>query len=232
MAKKKKKKIPEVKVGQSQTAKVDNEESKKEEPKTEETKTEETKTDSSPKVESKKKKEPEEESDPVEALKEELEEQKDKYIRLMAEFDNYKRRTGKEYERLVELANERLMLDIIEVRENFDRAIHMADENNDFSTFLEGMKLIFNKLEESLKKNGLSVFTEVGDEFDPEIHDAMMKTPHDKIDEDHITEIYEKGYKLRNHVIKHAKVIVSDGKPTIKEKENIENEEAQETIQE
>jgi molecular chaperone GrpE len=174
----------------------------------------------------------EEEKDPVEALQKELEEQKDKYIRLMAEFDNYKRRTGKEYERLIELANERLMSDIIEVRESFDRAINMAGENHDLPAFLEGMKLIFNKLEDSLKKNGLSVFTEVGDEFDAEIHDAMMKTPHDEIQEDHITEIYEKGYKLKNHVIKHAKVIVSAGKASDAVKENAENEEAQETVNE
>lgn len=153
----------------------------------------------------------EESKDPIEALKEELERQKDKYIRLMAEFDNYKRRTSKEYEHLVESANERLMLDVIEVRESFERALAMAGKNEDYKTFLEGMKLIFTKLDENLKKNGLEVFTEIGNEFDPGIHDAMMKTPHDEIPEDHIVEIYEKGYTLKNHVIKHAKVIVSAG---------------------
>lgn len=174
------------------------------------------------------KKEPAEEEsrDPVEALTEELERQKDKYIRLMAEFDNYKRRTSKEYERLVESANERLMLDIIEVRESFERALKIKNENNDYTTFLDGMKLIFTKLDENLKKNGLEVFTEVGDEFNPEIHDAMMKTPHDEIPEDHVVEIYEKGYKLKNHVIKHAKVIVSAGIPS--EAESNDSEEISE----
>ena len=175
----------------------------------------------------------EESKDPIEALKEELERQKDKYIRLMAEFDNYKRRTSKEYERLVESANERLMLDIIDVRESFERALKMTGENEGYITFLEGMKLIFTKLDENLKKNGLEVFTEVGDEFDPEIHDAMMKTPHDEIQEDHIIEIYEKGYKLKNHVIKHAKVIVSAGVPPEAEKEDNEyNNEDREGISE
>jgi len=165
-------------------------------------------------------KEKEEDKDPVVTLEGELKEQKDKYLRLMAEFDNYKRRTSKEYERLVESANERLMLNIIEVRENFERALSMADENNDFTGFLEGMKLIFDKFEGILNKNGLVVFTEVGDEFDPEIHDAMMKTPHDEIPEDHIVQIYEKGYKLKDHVIKHAKVIVSAGIPEDSNDEN------------
>ncbi len=167
--------------------------------------------------------EQEQAEDSVDSLKGELEEQKDKYIRLMAEFDNYKRRTSKEYERMVELANERLMHDIIEVRESFSRALTMAEGNDDFTTFLEGMKLIFTKLEDNLKKNGLEVFAEVGDEFDPEIHDAMMKAPHNEVSEDCISEIYEQGYKLKNHVIKHAKVIVSDGAP--KEPENKEPEE-------
>ena len=77
----------------------------------------------------------EEREDPVMVLKGELENQKDKYIRLMAEFDNYKRRTSKEYERLVESANERLMLDIIEVRESFERALAMTGRNEDYATF-------------------------------------------------------------------------------------------------
>jgi molecular chaperone GrpE len=164
-----------------------------------------------------------EEKDPAEALRDELKEQKDRYIRLMAEFDNYKRRTGKEYERLVELANERLMVDIVEVRESFERALIMTDKNKNFDTFFEGIKLIFNKFDDILKKNGLSVFTEVGDEFNPEIHDALMKSPHEKIPEEHIVQIYEKGYTLKKHVIKHAKVIVSSGKPEEK-KEKITDE--------
>lgn len=157
----------------------------------------------------------EEKEESVDSLKDELVGQQDKYIRLMAEFDNYKRRTSKEYERMVESANERLMLDIIDVRENFERALAMADEKHDFVSFLEGMKLIFNKLDENLTKNGLSVFAEIGEEFDPEIHNAMMKTPHVDIPEDSIVQIYEKGYKLKKHVIKHAKVIVSAGEPEV-----------------
>ncbi len=170
-----------------------------------------------------------EQRDPVEVLEEELKEQKDKYLRLMAEFDNYKRRTSKEYERLVELANERLMLNIIEVRESFERALSMADQNHDFSKFLEGMKLIFDKLDDILSKNGLSVFTQIGDEFSPKFHDAIMKTPHEEVSEDHIVEIYEKGYKLKERVIKHAKVIVSAGKSV--ETENTgKNEEPKEKV--
>jgi molecular chaperone GrpE len=156
----------------------------------------------------------------VESLTEQLEAQKDKYIRLMAEFDNFKRRTAKEYERIVESANERLMLQIIEAREGFERALKVEQQTTDFKTFLDGMKLVFAKLDDALSRNGLTVFAEVGDEFDPMIHDAMMKTPHEEIPEDHVVEIYEKGYKLRKHVIKHAKVIVSSGKPEAEQGQN------------
>lgn len=156
---------------------------------------------------------PKPEEPTVMSLTEDVAAQKDKYIRLMAEFDNYKRRTGREYERVVESANERLMLNIIEVRENFERALKVGEENHDAASLLDGMKLIFAKLEENLKKNGLSVFAEAGEKFNPEMHDALMKTPHEDIPEDHIAEIYERGYRLRNHVIKHAKVVVSAGKP-------------------
>lgn len=153
----------------------------------------------------------EEQEDIVETLKQEVTCQKDKYLRLMAEFDNYKRRTSKEYERLVESAHERVLIDLIEVREHFQRAFAMSNNTHDMQSFYDGMKLLFTKFDDVLSRHGLSVFTEIGDEFDPELHDAMMKTPHPDIPEDHIAEIYEKGYKLKNRVIKHAKVIVSAG---------------------
>jgi molecular chaperone GrpE len=157
-----------------------------------------------------------------ENLAEQLEAQKQKYLRLMAEFDNYKRRTSRDYERLVASANEKLMLEIIEVRENFDRALSMAREGADLGKFVEGMKLIFAKLNDVLKRNGLTVFTEVGDEFDPELHDAMMKMPDPQVPDGHVAQIYEKGYRLRDRVIKHAKVVVSSGPPVGEEDEPAE----------
>ncbi|MFP4418432.1 MAG: nucleotide exchange factor GrpE [Chitinispirillaceae bacterium] len=153
----------------------------------------------------------EEEEQSLDKIRQELDAQKERYIRLMAEFDNYKRRTAREFEKLVESANEKLMVELIDVRENFDRAMTAGEQNSDFTRFFDGIKLIFNKFNDVLEKNGLTAFTEVGDQFDPEIHDAMMKMPHAEIPENHIAQIYEKGYRLKNHVVKHAKVIVSSG---------------------
>jgi molecular chaperone GrpE len=137
----------------------------------------------------------------------------DKYLRLMAEFDNFKRRTAKEYQQLIEQANEKLMKDILEVRENFERAFKSHKEGADLQPFMDGMKMVFAKLDNVLHKHGLEIYSETGQEFDPQLHDAMMKSAHHEIPEHHIAEVLEKGYKLRGKVIKHSRVIVSSGKP-------------------
>jgi molecular chaperone GrpE len=133
----------------------------------------------------------------------------DKYMRLMAEFDNYKRRSVKEYERLVDSASERLMKDIVEVRDNFERGFKSNDTGEKFA---EGMKLIFSKFNSILHKHGLEIYGETGQEFNPELHDALMRTPHDEIAEGHIVDVHERGYKLKGKIIKHARVVVSSGK--------------------
>jgi molecular chaperone GrpE len=150
-------------------------------------------------------------ADDVAALRHEVEVGKDRYLRLMAEFDNYKRRSGKEYERLISAANEKLILEMVEVRENFERALKSGGAGGEFAPFYEGMKLIFAKYDEVLTRNGLIPFTEVGEPFDPMIHDALMKAPNAQIPDDCVAEVFERGYKLNDKVIKHAKVVVSSG---------------------
>jgi len=147
----------------------------------------------------------------IDELKKEIALQKDKYVRLMAEFDNYKRRSAREYEKLVASANKGLMVDIIDIRNNFERALGVADEKSDFSEFLKGMQLIFSKFDENLSKNGLTVFAEVGEAFNPELHDAMMQMPSGDVEKGLIMQIFEKGYSLNGSVIRHAKVVVSSG---------------------
>jgi molecular chaperone GrpE len=147
----------------------------------------------------------------ISALKEEIESLKDSRLRLMAEYDNFRRRSAKEYENLRESANEKLVIEMVDVRENFDRALKVGESGGEFAPFFEGMKLIFSKFDETLSKNGLTVFAAVGEPFDPMIHDALMNTPHPEIPADHIAEVFERGYKLKDKVIKHARVIVSSG---------------------
>ncbi|MCU0609535.1 MAG: nucleotide exchange factor GrpE [Chitinispirillaceae bacterium] len=149
--------------------------------------------------------------DTVDDLKQQLDAQSDRYLRLMAEFDNFKKRVSRDYERLVESANERLLGDLIEVRENLERAIKAGEPDQNGQNFFDGVKLIFTKFDEQLQKHGLLPFGAAGETFDPQLHDALMKTPNDEIPEDHIVEVFEKGYHLRKRVMRHAKVIVSSG---------------------
>jgi molecular chaperone GrpE len=154
--------------------------------------------------------------DTAEDLKLQLEAQSDRYLRLMAEFDNFKKRVSRDYERLVESANERLMAELIDVRENFERAVKSSEQCADLKSISDGMKLIFSKFDNVLQKNGLTPFGAAGEPFDPQLHDALMKVPNNTIPEDHIVEVFEKGYMLKKQVVRHAKVVVSGG---IEEKE-------------
>jgi molecular chaperone GrpE len=149
----------------------------------------------------------------VEDLKAQITNWSDRYLRLMAEFDNYKKRSSREYQAMVDSANERLMTDLVEVRENFERAVKNGEQSTDYKTLFDGVKLIYNKFDTVLSKHGLETFGSAGDPFDPMVHDALMKTPHAQIPEDHVADIYERGYRLKGKVMKHARVIVSSGKP-------------------
>ncbi|MDR2693140.1 MAG: nucleotide exchange factor GrpE [Chitinispirillales bacterium] len=150
-------------------------------------------------------------TDEVAALRREVEAGKDRYLRLMAEFDNYKRRSSREYERVVSAANEKLILEMVDVRENFERALKSGDTGGEFASFYEGMKLIFAKYDEVLTRNGLTPFAVTGEPFDPMIHDALMKVQNAQIPVDCVAEVFERGYKLKDKVIKHARVVVSSG---------------------
>jgi len=152
-------------------------------------------------------------SQQVDELQQRLALSEEKYLRLMAEFDNFKRRTAAEYTKMVDMANEKLITELIEVRENFGRALLSGAEAEQNKAFFDGMKMIYNKFEDILTKNGLESFSEPGDEFDPEIHDALMNAPHDQIEQGCIAQVFEKGYKLKGRVIKHGRVVISSGKP-------------------
>jgi len=152
----------------------------------------------------------EKKEDSANVLLEQIEVHKDKYIRLMAEFDNFKKRTAVEYAKVVENANRALISDLIEIRENFERAF-ISDAQTDANAFKDGMQLIYNKFDGILIKHGLESFGSVGEKFDPALHDAMMKQPDAEIPQEHISTVFEKGYKLKNNIIRHAKVAVSAG---------------------
>jgi len=144
-------------------------------------------------------------------LKKELAEEKDKYVRLFAEFENYKKRTAKERLELFKTANSEVMSSLIPILDDFDRATKQSDKIL-ADDQIDGFKLIFNKFIEILKSNGLSeTKTLKGDIFDAEIHEAITQIPSKKPDgKGKIIDIIEKGYKLGEKIIRYPKVVVAE----------------------
>lgn len=141
----------------------------------------------------------------------------DRYLRLAAEFDNFKKRTARQYAEVVKNANEELIQDILGVIDDLDRALQSAAnaeaQNQQFNkdTFIEGMRMIYDKLMMVLKSRGVTVFDPMGQPFDPQFHDAVMQLPSDA-EEGTVIGVISPGYMLNDKVIRHAKVIVASSK--------------------
>lgn len=148
----------------------------------------------------------------IESLKSQLNESKDRYVRLMAEFDNYRRRTAKEQLDIIETANAKLLEKLSEVLDNFERASH-PDNNKqkDYDSFAKGIQMIHDQFAKILSDAGLEQLDPVGEPFDPNIHEALMNQPSDTVPESHVVQVFQKGYRLKNKLLKTAKVIVSSG---------------------
>lgn len=150
----------------------------------------------------------EEASSEKEELKADLEKEKDKFLRLFAEFENYKRRTSKERVEMFKTASQDVIVSMLPVLDDFDRAqgeISKAKDKN----LLKGVELIHNKFKETLRAKGLEVMkVEEGDTFDADIHEAITQipAPSDKL-KGKIVDVVEKGYKLGDRIIRYPKVV-------------------------
>ena len=147
-----------------------------------------------------------------EVLKQQLADATDRNLRLMAEFDNYRRRTAKEQLELIETANGKLLEKLSEVQDNFERAFASENKAKDLEAFEKGMQMIYNQFAKILTDAGLEQIDPTGAEFDPNCHEALMQQPSETIPEGHVVTVFQKGYKLKNKILKTAKVIVSSGK--------------------
>lgn len=144
----------------------------------------------------------------INALKAEAAESKDKYLRLFAEFDNYRRRTAREKLELSQTAGAEILRDLLPVVDDFDRAIE-ALEKTDNSVALEGVRLIHGKLMRILDQKGLKQMDAKGSRFDTDLHDALAQVPAATDDlKGMVIDVLEKGYLMNDKVIRHAKVVV------------------------
>lgn len=142
-----------------------------------------------------------------EAAKKASEEDSDtRYVRLMADFQNYKKRVEKEKKDLYSYANEKLVTELLDVLDNFERAL---DQEGQGDSFKEGMEMIFKQLSDVLKKSGLAEIPALGEEFDPNFHNAVMNEETDEYESGTVSGVMQKGYTLNGKVIRPSMVKVA-----------------------
>ncbi|MCL2100542.1 MAG: nucleotide exchange factor GrpE [Fibromonadales bacterium] len=153
-----------------------------------------------------------ENSDPIADALEREKAAQDKYLRLFAEFENYRVRTAKEQLEMIDTANGKLLTKLAEVKENFDRAFAEENKTGDLEAFEKGIKLIQEQFYKVLTEFGLETIDPAGEVFDPNQHEALMNQPSETVPEGNVVQVFQKGYKIKNKLLKIAKVIVSSGK--------------------
>jgi molecular chaperone GrpE len=152
-----------------------------------------------------------EETNTEDQLKAEAEEWKDKYVRLAAEFDNYRKRTLNEKLELTKTAGKELLFDFLSIMDDFERAMHSSEDTKDVSVLKEGLNLIFNKCKAYLNQNGVEEIEALNKDFNTDEHEAVTKIPApDKKKKGKIVDVIQKGYYLNNGILRYAKVIVGE----------------------
>jgi molecular chaperone GrpE len=147
----------------------------------------------------------------VKEIKEKLKNSDEKYLRLAAEFDNYRKRTLKEKMEMSKLAGEEIFQSVLPVLDDFERAIQVIDNSRDITAMKEGIHLIYNKFREFLKQNGIKEIESMNKEFDTDIHEAVTKmSVEDKSLKGKVIDVISKGYLLNDKIIRFPKVVVGD----------------------
>ncbi len=134
------------------------------------------------------------------------EQESERYMRLMAEFQNFKRRAAREKSDIHAYANEKIIGELLPVLDNFERAL--ATESEDVEGYAKGMELIFTQLKTALEHAGLEEIPALGKEFDPNVHNAVMTEDSEEYEDGQISKVLQKGYKLRDKVIRPSMVAV------------------------
>lgn len=145
-------------------------------------------------------------------LRREVADLEDKLLRTVAEFENYKKRLARQYDDMVRSANDSLIMEFLEVIDNFERALNHDDNNTTLEAFRKGTELIFNQMLNLLTKYDITPIEAVGQPFDPNLHDAMLQINTDEFDEGIVAVEMARGYRQGPRVIRHSRVGVSTGK--------------------
>lgn len=151
-----------------------------------------------------------EEEDQLGKLQSELEKEKKEYLFLMAEFDNFRKRTVKEKAEIIKNASGQAMKGLLPIVDDFERGLEATKDSADASAIREGMELIYHKLVKFMETNGVKEMETAGEEFDSDLHEAIAQVPAPSDDmKNHIIDTVQKGYTINGKVLRHAKVVVA-----------------------
>ncbi len=150
-------------------------------------------------------------TDAIKAAKAEASEMQDRYLRLQADFSNYKKRTAGEKLQISDVVKMEVIQGILPVLDNFERALQVPKDqlSEENKSFLEGYEMIYKQLVTALEKQGLKKMEAVGKPFDPQYHEAVMRTPSDECDDDTVVEVLQAGYLLGDKTVRPAMVKVA-----------------------
>lgn len=149
----------------------------------------------------------EEEQSEEEKLKAELLEQKDKYLRVMAEYDNFRKRTAKERLELISTAKADAITQILPVIDNFERALSAQTQDE---TYKAGIEMIFKQLGDVLKNLGIEEINPLGETFDPNVANAVNQIEDENLGENEVAQVFQKGYRIGDKVLRYAMVVVAN----------------------
>ncbi|MBN2567923.1 MAG: nucleotide exchange factor GrpE [Deltaproteobacteria bacterium] len=148
-------------------------------------------------------------SDPLEEAKKEAADNYDRFVRLSADFENYKKRNAKDRADLLKYCNEKLIRDILPIVDSIDRALEHSSNSKDLNAFIEGLRLIQGQLSVTMEKNGVEKIDTTDRNFDPNYHEAMLQVETDDRDADNkIADVFETGYLLKGRLLRPAKVSI------------------------
>ncbi len=174
-----------------------------------ETETEELADTETPEIDSSTE-EDEESVDEAEELRKQLEAEQNKYLRLLADYDNFKRRTQKDKEIANKFRSQSLLSDILPVLDNFERAMTVTTNSEESASLLKGLEMVQKSLIEAVSREGLEEIKAVGEPFDPNFHQAVMQEKDDSADPGTVLQELQKGYMLKGRVLRPAMVKVNE----------------------
>ncbi|MDQ0254342.1 molecular chaperone GrpE [Evansella vedderi] len=150
-----------------------------------------------------------EESDPVNELEQKLEETTNRLLRVQADYDNFRRRTRLEKEADAKYRSQQLAEELLPALDNFERALMITPEAEETKNLLKGMEMVYRQIKDALNREGIEVIETVGQVFDPHVHQAVMQVETDEYEKNVVVEELQKGYKLKDRVIRPAMVKVN-----------------------